>query len=240
MFRRFLLAAVASSPLLMFAGIAEAAEPSVAPVVLSMRADSQAGKLGTALLTEAYRRIGFIIEVRGFPGTRAIVEANRGNTDGEVVRLKRVLKDYRNLLIIPEPLMYVETTVASKDKTVRVDGWETVNRYPATTVRGYKSIERRLNGPEKFIANSIQSALKMLQYDRVKILVLSNLDLQIALKDPAFSDIFVIQPPISRVPLYHLLHKSREPLVSRLSAVLKAMKSDGTHDRIVADYIKEN
>ena len=80
----------------------------------------------------------------------------------------------------------------------------------------------------------------MLQYDRVKILVLSNLDLQIALKDPAFSDIFVIQPPISRVPLYHLLHKSREPLVSRLSAVLKAMKSDGTHDRIVADYIKEN
>jgi|SaaInlStandDraft_7_1057024.scaffolds.fasta_scaffold04595_3 polar amino acid transport system substrate-binding protein len=203
---------------------------------LTMRADSEAGKLGTQILIEAYRRTGHEIEVIGFPGARAISEANRGNSDGEVVRLKRVLKDFPNLRVVPEPLLEVETSIASKNHQIKVTGWETVNNYSATTVRGYKSIEKRLQAQSANFTNSVDSALRMLQFDRVEILVLSKLDLRLGLKNFNYPDIKIIEPSISKVLLFHMLHKSRAALIPAVSKALTGMKADGTYQRILNTY----
>ena len=212
------------------------AQVSAETLKLTMRADSEAGKLGTQILIEAYRRTGHKIEVMGFPGARAISEANRGNSDGEVVRLKRVLKDFPNLRVVPEPLLEVETSIASKNHQIKVTGWETVNNYSATTVRGYKSIEKRLKAQSGNFTNSVGSALRMLQFDRVEILVLSKLDLLLGLKKVNYPDIKIIEPSISKVLLFHMLHKSKAELIPAVSKALSEMKADGTYQRILIAY----
>jgi polar amino acid transport system substrate-binding protein len=228
---RFLIVVLLTS----FPGFSPA---SAETLTFSMRADSEAGKLGGLILTEAYRRIGYDIELRGYPGARAIAEANRGATDGEVVRLKRVLNNFPNLRVVPELLLEAETSVASKDPNIKVTGWDTVHKYSATTVRGYKSIERRMKDQSQNLTNTVQSALLMLQYDRVKILVLNKFDLVKGLRDHNYPEIKIIEPPISKVSLFHMVHKSREELIPRISQILKEMKADGSYDQIVARYFQ--
>jgi hypothetical protein len=41
-----------------------------------------------------------------------------------------------------------------------------------------------------------------------------------------------MEPPLARVDFYLYLHKKHEPMVSQISAALKAMKRDGTHEQI--------
>jgi polar amino acid transport system substrate-binding protein len=201
------------------------------------RTDSEAGKLGGIILQAAYRRIGHTVNLIDLPGARAIAEANRGNSDGEVVRLKRVLNKFQNLRVVPEPLLLVETSIASKNLSIKVSGWETAKKHSATTVRGYKSVERRLKSQAGNFANSVESALKMLVYDRVEIVVLSKLDLQTSMRKGNYPNVHILEPPISKVQLYHMLHVSQEALIPAVAAVLKAMKADGSYQRIIDDYL---
>lgn len=206
----------------------------------TMRADSEAGHLGTKILKIAYRRLGIEISVDGLPGVRAINEANNGNSDGEIVRLKRVLVEYRNLRAVPEPIVTIDSHIASKDKSIKVEGWATVKKYSVTTVRGYRTLEQRLKGYDHILMPDVKSALKMLKRDRVQILVLTKFDILRGLKQTGYQGIFILEPPVSRLPLHHMLNKKHEALVPKISAVLKAMKADGTHKKIydafLADY----
>ena len=201
------------------------------------RTDSEAGKLGGIILQEAYRRIGHKVVLIDLPGARAIADANRGSSDGEVVRLKRVLKKFRNLRVVPEPLLLAETSIASKNLSIKVTGWETARNHSATTVRGYKSIERRLKGQSSNFANSVESALKMLAHDRVVIVVLSKRDLQIGIRNGRYPNVHILEPPISKVELFHMLHLSHEALIPAVTTALKAMKTDGSYQRIVDNYL---
>ena len=76
----------------------------------------------------------------------------------------------------------------------------------------------------------------MLQFDRVEILVLSKLDLRLGLKNFNYPDIKIIEPSISKVLLFHMLHKSRAALIPAVSKALTGMKADGTYQRILNTY----
>lgn len=223
--------------LLIFNSVAFIATTQADTLRFTRRIDSEAGKLGGMILQEAYRRIGHEVKLVDLPGARAIIEANRGNSDGEVVRLKRVLNKFHNLRVVPVPLLLVETSIASKNMSIKVSGWETAKKYSATTVRGYKSIEKRLESQANNFASSVESALKMLVYDRIEIVVLSKMDLQKSMRKGNYPNIHIIEPPISEVSLFHMLHKSQEALIPAVSAALKAMKADGSYQQIIDDYL---
>jgi len=207
------------------------------PLRLTMRADSEAGKLGEFILKEAYKRAEIKMTVERLPGVRSIVEANNGTSDGEVVRLQRVLSRYKNLRMVPEYIVQADASIASKIQNIKVTGWETVKKYSAATVRGYRSIERRLKDQEHVLASNVKSALKLVELDRVKILVLSRFDILRGLKGTGYKDIKIIEPPISSVRLFHMVNKKHQSLVPKILTVLKAMKADGSHQRIVDRFL---
>jgi len=211
--------------------------PVAEPLRFTMRADSEVGKLGEIVLKEAYKRAGIKMKVDRLPGVRSITEANSGDSDGEVVRLQRVLSRYKNLRMVPEFIVLADASIASKNQNIKVTGWDTVKKYSAATVRGYRSIERRLKGQEHVLASNVKSALKLVELDRVEIIVLSKFDILRGLKATGYNDIKIIEPPISRVKLFHMVHKNHEALVPKILAVLKAMKSDGSHERIVDRFL---
>ena len=77
----------------------------------------------------------------------------------------------------------------------------------------------------------------MLVYDRIEIVVLSKMDLQKSMRKGNYPNIHIIEPPISEVSLFHMLHKSQEALIPAVSAALKAMKADGSYQQIIDDYL---
>ncbi len=204
---------------------------------LTARVDSEAGKLGEKILREAYKKLDTKVKVRRLPGNRAIYEANNGESNGEVVRLKKVLEKYKNLRLVPESLVHIDAVIASKNTDIIVEGWKTVKKFSAATVMGYRSIQKRIKDQPHVYASSVESALKVLKGDRVDILILSRFDMIKGLQKTGFKDIVILDPPVSRVPLYHMLHKSKESLIPKITKVLKDMKMDGSHQRLVESFI---
>lgn len=213
--------------------------PVLAQTVLQFtaRTDSVGAKLGMELLEEAYGRLGVSIEMIEMPGLRAITTANNGESDGEVIRLERVLPTYPNLRMVPETLIYIDSVVATKKLNFTIRGWESIRYYIAGTVRGYHSIQKRLKDQKHYVADSTHSSLKMLDQDRVDLVVMNNLDLIRGLNETGLKGIKMMQPPLTHSPLHHMLHKKHEALVPRVNEVLKEMKADGTHQRIIDAFI---
>ena len=210
---------------------------AVSDLNLTARTDSVAGQLGANLLREAYQRMGVNMRVHLRPGNRAIAEANNGTSDGEVIRIKRVLSKYQNLRLVPESLLHLDAVIGTKDTKITVKGWDTVKRYSAVTVMGYRSIQNRIKDQEHIYASSVETAIKILNLDRVKILVLSRFDLIRGLQKTGLKNITILDPPVSRVPLYHMLHKSKESLIPKINQVLIEMKADGSHQKMIEAFI---
>ena len=203
------------------------------------RTDSVAGALGAEILTEAYRRMGIRVAFALRPGLRAIHEANTGQSDGEVLRLKFVLKKYPNLRMVPEILMYLDAVIATTKTDIKVEGWKTVKKYSAGTVMGYRSIVQRIKDQPNAVAPNVEAVLKMLDAGRIEIVVLSRLDLLRGLKNSGLKTINILEPPVSRVPLYHMLNKKHEALAPKIAGILKKMKSDGSHQKIIDGFVRQ-
>jgi len=202
-------------------------------------AKSEGGNLGGRILAEAYRRLGIHINVKGLPGLRAIHDADSGHSAGEVVRLKFVLKKYANLRLVPEPVLYLNQVAAATNPDLKITGWRDVKKYSVVTVLGFKSIQRRVRDQDHVFTNDIAAALRVLKHGRVDILILSRMDILRAIQKNEIKGVHVLDPPLKRVPLYHLLHKNHEKMIPAVDRVLKNMRQDGTTQRLTDAYLQQ-
>src|SRR6516164_7155708 len=60
------------------------------------------GTAAKQILTEAYQRLGITIVLKTFPAERALLISNSGvESDGELLRISGLGKDYPNLVVVP-------------------------------------------------------------------------------------------------------------------------------------------
>jgi polar amino acid transport system substrate-binding protein len=104
--------------------------------------------------------------------------------------------------------------------------------YNVGIIRGHKISEERVVGTRSlFKASNTEALFSLLNSNRVDVAVCERLFGSLMAKKINTS-IRVVEPPLASVDFYLYLHKKHEPLVSKISAALKAMKRDGTHERL--------
>jgi len=209
---------------IIFPALSVAAEP----LVLATRDHVITNRLAESVLLEAYDRAGIDMKFVPYPGARSVIEADAGRADGEVARLAFVLKEYKNLIMVPVPIFHSELAafVHSKYPT-QIENWEALRGFSLTAVKGFKLVEAKLSGHPLKLVKSSEDAVELVENDRVEVAVLNSIAAEIAIGRKNAGHIMKLEPPLERLPVYHLLNKKHAALVPKLTAALKAMKKEG-------------
>jgi len=179
------------------------------------------------VLSEAYKEIGFDVKFLPLPGERALRASNSGETDGEVFRIANVQKRYKNLIPVPTPINVLEGIVFTKNKNIKVNGWNSLKPYRIGIQVGIKFVERGTKGMNRTIVDSNEQLFRMLNAGRIDIAVVAYTNGVKAIKKLGVDGIKANKPAVQVYPLYHYLNTKHSSLVNKLDAVLKKMQSTG-------------
>ena len=200
------------------------------------------------ILKEAFKRVGYDVELKAYPSARSIVFSNQGVLDGEAQRIYEMNEvfDYKlpNLIRVPEPhqALTLSAFVYDRDDIILdpENPYETIGKYNTLFKIGIVTTEMSI---KKHALTKIHRVpaydqmFKMLAAGRADILIgfPEQLDGNGLLTRGIFKNMKfkVLHPPVNTIPLYLYLHKKHKELVQPLAVALKAMKADGSFDKIV-------
>ena len=198
------------------------------------------------IYAEAFKRLGYGFRLVSLPGERSLVDANSGVVDGEALRISQLDSNkYPNLIQVLEPVKVLKDGAYAVDASIKINGWESLKGkgYKVGIFKGIKSFEKKLPlyvNKENIIALSgFEQILKMLQARRIDIYIAATIMEESAqMKSDKYKDIVRVGIVEEKV-LYPWLNKKHESLVPRLANALKAMKADGTFQKII-EAVKQN
>ena len=204
--------------------------------------ESQTG-FGDSVLREAFKRIGYKLETTRLPAERALINANLGIDDGDLLRIGGLQKKYPNLIQVPEKVMDMDVMLFTKNKpSFKVDGWKSVGPHSITIMTGWKVFEINLSKDAKIIkTDNVNQLFTMLLKNRTDFVGYSRWSGLGFLKENNINDITLLEPPLVSTGLYTYLHKKHEEIVPRLATAIREMKADGTlqamFDHLLKPYL---
>jgi len=191
------------------------------------------------VLKEAYSRLGITVETVQLPAARALAEADRGITDGEVHRIKDIEILHPELIRVDFPLNNLEGValaienlqIATPDDLIpyRV-GIKTGLVYSEKLTQKVPNVTR-LPDSQKLITPLLQGRLDVIITDSMWA------ELQIA-QNPG-KGLHIVGQPLVVIPLYHFVHKRHAELVPKLVDILKTMEQSGLSERLRKEAYKE-
>lgn len=192
--------------------------------------ESQTG-FGDLVLTEAFRRLGYKVETVRMPAERALINANLGLDDGDLLRIAGLEKKYPNLIRVPEKVMDMDVMLFTKWKrNFNVAGWHSIKTEPVAIIRGWKVFEKNL--VKTINTDNVDQMFTMLTKERADFLGYERWAGLGYIKDNQVKNVVALEPPLVSVPLYTYLHKKHKNLVPKLSRMIKNMKKDGTINKL--------
>lgn len=166
---------------------------------------------------------------------QSLINSNNGTYDGEIARIKDITKKYKNLVIVPISTITIEAIAFSKNKNLHIKSWDDLKNKNFLIVRGVKFIENATKDIKKEYADSFSEALKMLNDDKIEIVVVPKLSGLTSIYQNQYKDIKMVSKSLKSVDLYHFVHKKNKHLVKILTPILQKMQ-----DRNEMLYIKRS
>ncbi len=186
------------------------------------------------VLTEALKQMGIKLKIISMPSKRSLLNANKGIEDGNFLRTKGITAKFPNLIRIPEAISVNYIVAFSKDNSIKVNGWKSLNDYHVACVNGWRNCERELPDPkQKTVVKNDKLLFTLLAKDRADVGIFGRDTGLAALKELGIDDIMPLSPPIVISDLFLYIHKQHELLIPEITQVLRKMKSDGSYQRIL-------
>lgn len=188
------------------------------------------------LSREALRRIGKDLQLLNLPSERSLHAANIGDVDGEGLRVAGLESQYPNLLRVPESFIAISFVAFARDASIRLDqGWDSLKPYSVAFITGWKLYES--NAMTARTVNKVdkpEQLFRMLDGGRVDLALYTREDGLALIRSLGLSAIGAVSPPLKEAEMYLYLNQRHQALVQPLAKALRAMKMDGTYNRILA------
>ena len=210
--------------------------------VFSTAAGAPIQEISEQVLHEAYNNIGLNIRVEHLPIARSLVISNSDQLDGEVSRVEGLDKEFRNLLRIPVAINFIEGYAFIKNDSFPVLDWETMRPYSLVCVMSVKFIRQKMEQTENnchYVTTYIQ-AVHLLQLDRFDIAVLPKINAMAAINKAKLADIKISGKALTKLNLYHYIHKKNRDIIPTPSAELIKMEVNGRIRAIRQTYVENN
>ena len=193
-----------------------------------------AGKPGflDLLLKEAFGRLGRKIRLQPLPAERALLNANKGFEDGDAYRIGGLEKTYRNLRRVPEPVLNAEFVAYSRGQVESSGTWSVLKGRSVGIITGWKIFEKNLTNVALLTqVRDPDHLFGLLRRGRVDVVMFGKWQGLWYLKSKGWR--FHMWPePFAQRPMYVYLNKKHQDLVEPLADGLRAMKADGSFQRI--------
>jgi len=203
--------------------------------------DQRVFKVSHRLLAEAFSRLGYGFKLVTYPAKRCPTEVDNGHVDGDSHRIFNFNAngEYPNLVRVEESIQSIDQCAFTKNLNIRPAGWASIRHYQIIYLPGIKVIEMGLEKAGVPPENRIQvlnheQAFKMLAMDRGDLIIVSSNTGKHFLKelDLLDSGIKLLTPPLVQFDLYPYMHKKHTYLAKKMDLILKAMKRDGTYEKL--------
>ena len=200
------------------------------------------------ILKEAFKRIGYEVELKKYPAARCLKYSNSGIIDGEAQRIYDLNKNHKytlnNLIRVPEPHQSMDLSAFVYNRNdIILDPKD-----PYLSLKNYKVIVKIgiVNAEENIMRVGIEKVDKVRKYDQMfKMLMSGRGDVAIGFSEMTKKGgmltkgefkgkpFKMLTPPLNYTPLYVYLHKKHQDIVPLVSSALREMKNDGTFQKIV-------
>jgi len=189
---------------------------------------------------ELYGRLGISIRINHLPAERALRVANEGVEDGILSRIGGMTKNYPNLIQLDEPTLVREFIAFSKKKDLKISGWEDLKPYNVGIITGWKIMEWNIKDVKSLTrVKDAKNLFKLLVNDRVDIIAFARWPGLQQIKDLGLKTVWVIENPLATKEMFFYVHKKHKKLIPLLNAALRAMKRDGTYQKIYARTVSQ-
>ena len=186
---------------------------------------------------EAFNRVGVKVTISSLPGERALLNANTGIDDGDLLRIPGLEKFYPNLIRVPEKVMDFEFVAFTKNPDIKVKTIAGLEPYTVAYVTGWKFYENRIKKAKNITqAPNLAALFQLLQKGRADIVLAERWQGLWAAKQEGIK-VKHLHPPLKVSNMYMYLHKRHAALVPKVAEALANMKQDGSFQKIVASTL---
>lgn len=184
---------------------------------------------------EAFRRIGKDFKLISLPSERSLLAANKGEIDGEGLRVAGLSARYPDLVQVPESYTRISFVAFARNDAIEIDGWQSLQPHRVAFINGWKMFET--NASQASVVNKVakpEQLFKMLEQDRIDLALYTLADGQAYLSKHPMPTVNALSPSLKDVDLFLYLHERHRDLVPGLVEAIRAMKADGTYERLVS------
>jgi len=185
------------------------------------------------LAIEIFRRLGKKITIQILPGERSLINLNQGIDDATFVRIKGIRKTYPNVRMVPEKIMDWVFVAFAKNPTIELSGWNDLKPYSVAFMNGWKIFETNVKDV-KFITKvgSPPSLFGLIDKGRAEVVLFEKWSGLQIVNEQRMKEVRELSPPLATREMFMYVHKKHEPLIGKLTEIIRSMKADGTYDKI--------
>ncbi len=175
----------------------------------------------------AYASLNIKVQFSARPALRAIVEADAGQLDGEVIRPIQIEDSYPNLRRVDVPLyMNGASAWVRKETGAAPATVEALSKFKRVgVVRGIRHAEESTKGwANVVLSNSYPAGVRMLQHGMIDVLLGGDGPIRDAIAASGVEASQFNGADIYSTPLYHYLHKRHADLLPLVQRELSKLK----------------
>lgn len=191
--------------------------------------------LGKQIIRKLYDSCGLDIRYLDAPAARAVLMAEKGQSDGELARIPMAVNDNAPLLPLATPILDARLVSMALNGDTG-DSKASLKGKRIGFLNGYRMVAAVLPEDATQITTSDTFQLiDLLERDRIDVALTLEWDaLAAKRKNPKLA----IGEPLLEAPIYHWVHESRKDDIPCLSQALESMKTSGKIDQIISDGIE--
>ncbi|RVU34516.1 hypothetical protein EOE67_14815 [Rheinheimera riviphila] len=174
-------------------------------------------------LTQAYRAIGYQLNIQYLPAERSLKMSSQGKFDGELFRIAAVGQHYPQLLQVPVPLAQVQLyAFVHAGREHEFGLWQQDATLRIGFVRGFKMAELYDVAGHKTMVNTPGQAVQMLQQNKIDLLMEDLQSLHEATAgDEQAANLVRLPEVLATEQLFHFVHQRHQHLIPALSEQLQ-------------------
>jgi polar amino acid transport system substrate-binding protein len=184
--------------------------------------------IASAILKEAYAKLGITVVVKELPGARSIQSAIDGEVDGELFRAEKAVNEQKNLILIPVVIATAQLVVFTSKPGIKIKTWDDLKPFSIGSQIGIKEVENHTQGMKVELLPDVNNIFKKLLSGRNDVAILPrDVGLQM-IKDHNLKGIVMQAIPLQVDNLYHHLNIKHKELVPKITRILQDMEKNGT------------
>jgi len=172
------------------------------------------------------------------PAERSLINVNQGIDDGDGPRIGGLSAVYPNLVFVPEPFGEFVFGAFARDPNTRIDGWASLADLNVAYVHGWKIFDDHVKEAKSITrVKNLDLLFGLLNAGRTDAVLATKMAGYATIGKLGLQGIRFVESPLAVKPTFLYLHQRHADLAVTLGNTLKAIKADGTYQRLYEEIV---